>query len=207
MYCSTASHRSGQRWRFALLIGALGLVAACNGGETTLSPTLSILDARDRLDRITAFVENPLIEVRVYTQSLNSFQNILLNGSKGMTPEGLEVPGLLEARGALVEGEEATFCDIAAEVVRGSFVNRVMDFEARDAVTLAEDVSDEHDPRGLFLGHPDELRAIGNGSRLDRQEFGIEGDVVSELWKDITLELIDIIYGLGQECVDAAKEA
>jgi len=191
----------------ALLIGALGLIAACNVGETTLSPTLSIADAGGRLDTITAFVEDPVIEVRVYTQSLNSFQNILLNGSEGMAPEGLEVPGLLEARGALVEGGEATFCAIAAQVVRGSFVNRVMDFDARDAVALTEDESDEHDPRGLFLGHPDELRAIGNGGIVDRDAIRIDGDVVSELWKDTALGLMDIIYGLGQECVDAAVEA
>ena len=195
--------RSG--WMVPVLTLAVCGVAIvdCTSEIDPIVRTVTGAEASERIDQVILFVEEPEISIDVHTTTLNGFQFILLDGMPAIG-DTEPVPGLLEAQDELNNGDETGFCSTISLVLRNSLVNRVMNIEARDAVPLGS--SSDLDPEMLFLSGSAELRIMG-GVRTVYPEFrSVTEDHVSELWKEVTRELLDIVYGLGETCVDAARE-
>jgi len=156
-------------------------------------------EASSRFTLIISHVAMPDLPNDVGTTSLNIFQGYLLNGHG-------ETPGLLDAQSAISEGDVLRSCQLVGAILRDSLLNKVMSFDGRDARRLTEGEIQRHDPGGFFTGNP-ETQIVVMGSTVAVDPMGIGGPVVSALWKKDALGLMDIMYGLGEECLRAAKLA
>ena len=179
------------------------VIGACDSDETPRPASLTVEEAITAFDAIVSHVETPDLSMDVGTSSLGQFQRVLLEGH-----EFPPTPGLVDARRALESDEVLQFCTAVSTILRNTFVNRLMSSRAGDAVEVLPSETAEHDPSGLFLEQRDaDIVLMGSGIIVPRNQVGLDGDVLTKLWKDDALALMDLVYGLGQECIDAAKQA
>ncbi len=181
-------------------VAAAFVIASCAGDEGNVPRTLTKEEAAGTLDSIISRVEMPDLSMNVGTSNLPFFQDAILNGH-----EHPPTQGLFGARLALDENNLSAFCKTVGTIIVNTFVNKIMEHPSLDAVQLTPLEVDEHDPEGLFLAARDaEIMIMGSPVAVRRDDLGLEGDVMSDLWKDDALVLMDLVYGLGQECMDTA---
>lgn len=182
-------------------VAAALVIASCGGDDVPIPTTLTEEEAAGALDSIILRVEMPDLSMDVGTTNLPFFQDAILNGHEHPPTQGLFGASL-----ALDENGLSTFCMTVGTIIANTFVNKIMEDTSRDPVQLTPLEVDEHDPKGLFLGRREaEIMFMGSPVAVRRDDVGLDGDVMSGLWKDDALALMDLVYGLGQQCVDAAK--
>jgi hypothetical protein len=186
----------------ALVVSLLLVSSACASNHEPVVPSLTLEQARTALEAVVAHVETPDVSTPVGTTSLNFFQRVLLEG-----PDRAPTPGLREIAASLDEADLPRACAMSGDLLRNTLVNRVMNHEGTDAVEFTRSEVRHHDPEELFLrGDGGDVLLMGSPVAVPRDDLGLQTDVVSRLWKNDALALMDIIYGLGNECVDAARE-
>jgi hypothetical protein len=180
-------------------------VASCGGSggkEATPAPAaISAQQALARLETTIAHVQTAHRPNDVGTSEYGYFVKALLEGHDFPV-----TPGLLQAQEALQRDSIDEFCSQTSEIVRNSLVNKTLSGVDRGIVMLTSRESRRHDPQALFLRKDDAVIDL-MGSPARAEFVTLKPDIVPIVWKDDALQLIDLVYALGQECIEAARTA
>jgi hypothetical protein len=185
----------------ATLVVGGALSCGESGGSETPTP-LSLADGQATIGQAIQQVLKPDLDIAVkYSITTNAtlfgHQPRILNGAKG-------IPGLYAVRDSLMAGDTHQACTQIGGLLRGLILNRLLRATGEDAYKFTHDDAKRLDPDDIFLLPPQTIRhGVNDGFEI----VGVDpkdGAVVSVLWRQLSEDLMQLVYGLGNDCVQAA---